>query len=231
MNDQTISKILAILDQRIPLNQAQSMLRRLQLESEETERDFIFKCMHAISPSILPVECVDCIKESVLDSLTHDEFQMLESIVTQTANTYFRAVCGEIVWQSTRNRQIGEIALNAYTQELEAPSYEDKYHFIRISLAVCRVYAKVKYQNYDFHSFLNKALDYVIHNVASAGYLILNLLESLFSCAIEQNQIIATLEQVINILEENEEWPDSEHQDHSEPDERTGSWYDARRPS
>ena len=202
MNDQTISKVLAIVNQSIPIDQAQSMLRQLQTESDECESAFIFKCMHAVSPSILPVNCVDRIKECVLDSLTSDEFQMLESIVTQTSNTYFRAVCGELVWQSTHNRQIGEIALNAYSQELETPSYDDEYHFIRISLAICRIYAKVKYQNYDFQSFLTRTLDHVTQN-ATSGYLILNLLEGLFNCGVEQPQIIATLEQVVDLLEQN----------------------------
>ena len=167
MNDQTISKVLAIINQSIPLEQTQSMLRQLQTESDECESAFIFKCMHAISPSILPVECVDRIKEYVLDSLTSDEFQLLESIVTQTSNAYFRAVCGELVWQSTHNRQIGAIALKAYTQELVTPSYDDEYHFIRISLAICRIYAKVKYQNYDFQSFLTCTLDHVTQNATS----------------------------------------------------------------
>lgn len=200
MNDQTISKVLAIINQSIPLEQAQSMLRQLQTESNECESAFFFKCMHAMSPSILPVDCVDRIKEYVLDRLTSDEFQMLESIVTQTSNTYFRAVCGELVWQSTHNRQIGEIALNAYMQELTSPSYDDEYHFIRISLSICRIYCKVKYQNYDFHSFLSRALNYVSQN-ATSGYLILNLLESLFNCNVEQPQVITALESVIALLE------------------------------
>lgn len=205
MSDQTISKILAIINQSIPLEQTQSMLRQLQTESDECESAFIFKCMHTMSPSILPVDCVDRIKEYVLDRLTADEFQMLESIVTQTSNTYFRAVCGELVWQSTHNRQLGEIALNAYSQELDDPSYDDEYHFIRISLSICRIYAKVRYQNYDFQTFLTRALDHVTQN-ATSGYLILNLLEGLFNCGVERSQIIATLEQVVDLLEQNGEY-------------------------
>ena len=67
MNDQTIPKILAIINQRIPIEQTQSMLRQLQAESPECESAFIFKCMHALSPLILPVQCVDHVKEYVLD--------------------------------------------------------------------------------------------------------------------------------------------------------------------
>ena len=205
MNDQTISKVLAIINQSIPLEQAQVLLRQLQSESNESESAFIFKCMHAMSPSILSVDCVDRIKEYVLDRLTSDELQMLESIVMQTSNTYFRAVCGELVWQSTHNRQIGEIALNAYSHELDAPSYDNEYHFIRISLAICRIYARVKYPNYDFHSFLVRALDYVSQH-ATSGYLVLNLLEGLFNCTVEQPQVIAALEQVVDLLEEEGEY-------------------------
>ena len=205
MNDQTISKVLAIINQSIPLEQAQVLLRQLQSESNESESAFIFKCMHVMSPSILSVDCVDRIKEYVLDRLTSDELQMLESIVTQTSNTYFRAVCGELVWQSTHNRQLGEIALNAYSQELDDPSYDDEYHFIRISLSICRINAKVRYQNYDFQTFLTRALDHVTQN-ATSGYLILNLLEGLFNCGVERSQIIATLEQVVDLLEQNGEY-------------------------
>ena len=205
MNDQTIPKILAIINQRIPIEQMQSILRQLQAESPECESAFIFKCMHALSPSILPVQCVDHVKEYVLDQMTSDEFSMLEALVTQTSNTYFRAVCGELIWQSTHNRQIGELALNAYTQELTSPSHDDEYTFIRISLAICRIYAKVKYQSFDFQSFLTSTLDYITQN-ATSGYMILHLLEGLFNCGVEQPQIIATLEQVVDLLEQNRQY-------------------------
>ena len=205
MDEQIITKILDILNQKLPLSLTQSMFRQLQAENSEPESTFVFKCMHAMSAGVLPVDCVEHIKECVLDNLTSDELAMLETIVTRTNNTYFRAVCGEIVWQSTHNRQIGEIALNAYSQELDAPSYNDEYHFIRISLAICRIYAKVKYQNYDFHSYLIRALDYVTQN-ATSGYLILNLLEGLFTCGVEQPQVIAALEQTVDLLDQNGEY-------------------------
>ena len=41
MNDQTIPKILAIINQRIPIEQMQSILRQLQAESPECESAFI----------------------------------------------------------------------------------------------------------------------------------------------------------------------------------------------
>lgn len=205
MNEQIITKILDILNQKLPLSLTQSMLRQLQAEYNEPESTFVFKCMHAMSAGVLPVDCVDHIHEYVLDKLTADEFQMLESIVTQTTNTYFKAVCGELIWQFTHNRQIGEITLNAYTQELTTPSYDNEYHFIRISLAICRIYARVKYQNYDFHSFLVRALEYISQN-STSGYLVLNLLEGLFNCAVEQPQVIATLEQIVDLLEEKGEY-------------------------
>ena len=205
MNEQVISKVLSIIDQQLPLEQTQNMLRQLQAENKEPESTFIFKCIHAMSAGILPVDCVERIKECVMDSLTSDELKMLEAIVVQTTNTYFRAVGGELVWQFTHNCQIGEIALNAYTQELDDPSYDDEYHFIRISLSICRIYANGRCQNYDFQTFLTRALDHVTQN-ATSGYLILNLLEGLFNCGVERSQIIATLEQVVDLLEQNGEY-------------------------
>ena len=199
MKQQTVSEILRILNQQISCEEIQNSLRTLQNNVDDSEAAFVFKCMHALSPSILPVECVDCIKEYVLNNISSEECSALESIVTQTTNTYFRAVCGELVWQNNHNRSIGEIALNAYRTELSSPSYSDEYSFIRIALSICRIYAKTKFPNFDFHSFSQSCFDYVIKN-ADSGYLILNLLEGVFSCAVDQEQVIATLEQVIDLL-------------------------------
>lgn len=199
MKQQTITNILEILNQQISCEEIQNSLRTLQSNVADSETAFVFKCMHALSPSILPVECVDCIKEYVLNNISSEEYSALESIVTQTTNTYFRAVCGELVWQNNHSRSIGEVALNAYYTELSSPSYSDEYSFIRIALSICRIYAKVKFPDFDFHSFSKRCFDYVIKN-ADSGYLILNLLEGVFSCSVDQSQAIATLEQVIDIL-------------------------------
>ena len=199
MKQQTISEIIRILNQQISCEEIQNSLRTLQNNVDDGEATFVFKCMHALSPSILPVECVDCIKEYVLNNLSSEEYSALEAIVTQTTNTYFRAVCGELVWQNNHNKSIGEAALNAYHTELSSPSYSDEYSFIRIALSICRIYAKVKFLNFDFLGFSKRCFDYVIKN-ADSGYLILNLLEGVFSCSVDQSQTIATLEQVIDIL-------------------------------
>lgn len=199
MKQQTISEIIRILNQQISYEEIQNSLRTLQNNVDDGEATFVFKCMHALSPSILPVECVDCIKEYVLNNLSSEEYSALEAIVTQTTNTYFRAVCGELVWQNNHNKSIGEAALNAYHTELSSPSYSDEYSFIRIALSICRIYAKVKFLNFDFLGFSKRCFDYVIKN-ADYGYLILNLLEGVFSCSVDQSQTIATLEQVIDIL-------------------------------
>lgn len=199
MKPQTISDILGILNQQISCEEIQNSLRTLQNKVDDSEAVFVFKCMHALSPSILPVECVDCIKEYVLNNISSEEYSALESIVTQTTNTYFRAVCGELVWQNNHSRSIGEVALNAYHTELSSPSYSDEYSFIRIALSICRIYAKVKFPNFDFHGFSQSCFDYVIKN-ADSGYLILNLLDGIFSCSVNQSQVIATLEQIIDIL-------------------------------
>ena len=199
MKQQTITNILEILNQQISCEEIQNSLRALQNNVDDSEAAFVFKCMHALSPSILPLECVDCIKEYVLNNITAEEYSALESIVIQTTNTYFRAVCGELVWQNNHSRNIGEIALNAYHTELSTPSCDDEYSFIRIALSICRIYAKVKFPNFDFHGFSQSCFDYVIKN-ADSGYLILNLLEGVFSCSVDQSQAIATLEQVIDIL-------------------------------
>lgn len=199
MKQQTISEIIRILNQQISCEEIQNSLRALQNNVDDSDAAFVFKCMHALSPSILPVECVDCIKEYVLNNISSEEYSALESIVTQTTNTYFRAVCGELVWQNNHSRSVGEAALNAYHTELSSPSYSDEYSFIRIALSICRIYAKVKFPNFDFPGFSKSCFDYVIKN-ADSGYLILNLLEGIFSCAVDQNQVIATLEQIIDIL-------------------------------
>ena len=199
MKQQTISEIIRILNQQISCEKIQNSLRALQNNVDDKESAFVFKCMHALSPSILPVECVDCIKEYVLNNISSEEYSALESIVIQTTNTYFRAVCGELVWQNNHSRSIGEAALNAYQTELSLPSYSDEYSFIRIALSICRIYAKVKFPNFDFHGFSQSCFDYVIKN-ADSGYLILNLLEGVFSCSVDQSKTIATLEQVIDIV-------------------------------
>ena len=199
MKQQTISEIIRILNQQISCEKIQNSLRALQNNVDDKESAFVFKCMHALSPSILPVECVDCIKEYVLNNISSEEYSALESIVIQTTNTYFRAVCGELVWQNNHSRSIGEAALNAYQTELSLPSYSDEYSFIRIALSICRIYAKVKFPNFDFYGFSQSCFDYVIKN-ADSGYLILNLLEGVFSCSVDQSKTIATLEQVIDIV-------------------------------
>lgn len=199
MKQQTSSEIIRILDQQISCEEIQNSLRALQNNVDDNEAAFIFKCMHALSPSILPLECVDSIKEYVLNNISSEEYSALESIATQTTNTYFKAVCGELVWQNNHSRPIGEAALNAYHIELSSPSYSDEYSFIRIALSICRIYAKVKFPNFDFQGFSQSCFDYVIKN-ADSGYLILNLLEGVFSCSVDQNQVIATLEQIIDIL-------------------------------
>ena len=199
MQPQTTTKILEILNQQISCEEMQKSLRVLQSEVADHESAFVFKCMHALSPSILPLKYVDSIKECVLNNISSEEYSVLESIVVQTTNTYFKAVCGELVWQDNHSRSIGEVALNAYHTELSSPSYRDEYSFIRIALSICRIYAKVKFPNFDFHGFSKSCFDYVIKN-ADSGYLILNLLEGVFSCAVDQEQVIATLEQIIDIL-------------------------------
>lgn len=153
MKQQTVSEILSILDQQISCEEIQNSLRTLQNNVDDSEAAFVFKCMHALSPSILPLECVDSIKEYVLNNISSEEYSALESIVTQTTNTYFRAVCGELVWQNNHSRSVGEVALNAYHTELSSPSYSDEYSFIRIALSICRIYAKVKFPNFDFLGF------------------------------------------------------------------------------
>ena len=198
MKQQTVSEILRILNQQVSSVEIQNSLRALQSNVDDSEVAFVFKCMHVLSPSILPLECVDCIKEYVLNNISSEECSALESIVTQTTNTYFRAVCGEIVWQNNHNRSIGEVALNAYNTELSSPSYSDEYNFIRIALSICRIYTKLKFPNFDFQVFSKNCFDYVIQN-ADSGYLIVNLLEGVFSCSVDQNQAIATLEQLIDI--------------------------------
>lgn len=199
MKPQTVSEIIRILDQQISCEEIQNLLRALQNNVDDSEAAFVFQCMHALSPSILPVECVDCIRDYVLNNISLEEYSALEFIVTQTINTYFKAVCGELVWQNNHDRAIGEAALNAYNTELFSPSYSDEYSFIRIALSICRIYAKVKFPNFDFQGFSKSCFDYVIKN-ADSGYLILNLLEGIFNCAVDQNQVIATLEQIIDIL-------------------------------
>ena len=199
MKQQTSSEIIRILNQQISCEEIQNSLRALQNNVDDNEAAFVFKCMHTLTPSILPLECVDSIKEYVLNNLSSEEYSVLEAIVTQTTNTYFRAVCGELVWQNNHNRSIGEAALNAYHTELSSPSHSDEYNFIRIALSICRIYAKVKFPNFDFLGFSKSCFDYVIKN-ADSGYLILNLLEGVFSCSVDQNQVIATLEQIIDIL-------------------------------
>ena len=109
MKQQTISKVLEIINQQISCEEIQKLLNELQNEVDEHESSFVFKCKHALSPSILPVECVDCIKEYVLDSISSDEYNALEIIATQTTNTYFRAVCGELIWQKTHCWSVGEL--------------------------------------------------------------------------------------------------------------------------
>ena len=205
MKQQTVSEIIRILNQQISCEEIQNSLRALQNNVDDSEAAFVFKCMHALSPSILPLECVDCIKEYVLNNISSEEYSALESVVTQTTNTYFRAICGELVWQNNHSRSIGEAALNAYQTELISPSYSDEYSFIRIALSICRIYAKVKLPNFDFHGFSQSCFDYVIKN-ADSGYLILNLLEGIFSCSVDQNQVIATLEQIIDILTQKQDY-------------------------
>ena len=168
MKQQTISDIIRILDQKIPCEEIQNSLRVLQNSIDDSEAAFVFKCMHALSPSILPLECVDCIKEYVLNNISSEEYSALESVVTQTTNTYFRAICGELVWQNNHSRSVGEVALNAYHTELSSPSYSDEYSFIRIALSICRIYAKVKFPNFDFLGFSKSCFDYVIKNLVKS---------------------------------------------------------------
>ena len=199
MKQQTISEIIRILNQQISCKAIQNSLRIFQNNVDDSEAAFVFKCIHVLSPSILPLESVDCIKEYVLSNISSEEYSALESIVAQTTNTYFKAVCGELVWQNNHSRSIGEAALNAYYTELSSPSYNDEYSFIRIALSICRMYAKVKFPDFDFHGFAQSCFDYVIRN-ADSGYLILRLLEGIFGCSVDQDHVIATLERVIDIL-------------------------------
>ena len=109
MKQQTITNILEILNQQISCEEIQNSLRALQNNVDDSEAAFVFKCMHALSPSILPLECVDSIKEYVLNNISSEEHSALESIVVQTTNTYFKAVCGELVWQNNHSRSIGDL--------------------------------------------------------------------------------------------------------------------------
>ena len=146
--------------------------------------------------AVLPIAPSMSISVFSLSNADETVYHALSELLRASKNSYFNAVCGEILWWHTHDKKYASIALESYKQELSEPTYSSNSSFTQIALGICRIWSKYRPTSFPFDSFFQECLDHIESNLnEQATFCILYLLEGLLTCSKEQPESKAKIEQ------------------------------------
>ena len=146
--------------------------------------------------TVLPIVPSKQISISFLSNAEEPVYDALSELLRASRNSYFNAVCGEILWWHTHDKEYANIALESYRQELSKPTYSSNSSFTQIALGICRIWSKYRPAPFPFDSFFQECLDHIASNLnEQATFCLLHLLEGLLTCSKNQPESKAKIEQ------------------------------------
>ncbi len=150
----------------------------------------------------LPIRPEDELNIYVLSSAPEEVYNRLKSVYHRSTCNYFNAVCGEVLWEHFHDKSFADVALSCYWRELEDPSANDEYFFVQIILSISRIYSKYRARNFDYPSFCNMAIAYVLEHLNETGYYPLFIIRALLKCKTCLPDIENTLKRAIEYYRE-----------------------------
>lgn len=105
-------------------------------------------------------------------------YENINKIAIKSKMTLFNAICNELLFYHYHKIEMAEQAILAYFSELQTPTNEDEFSFMRHSLGICRLFAKIGVKYIDSKNFLNLCIEH-IDNEKDENYSPLHLLLAL----------------------------------------------------
>lgn len=185
MDTNFLDKVSGLLNSDLsPSQRAKSLLTVSGSENPFYQKVALFVeklCKETVLP-IIPSKQI-----SYLINAEEPVYDALSELLRASRNSYFNAVCGEILWWHTHDKKYASIALECYKQQLSEPTYSSNSSFTQIALGICRIWSKYRPNSFPFDSFFQECLDHIESNLnEQATFCTLYLLEGLLTCSNEQ---------------------------------------------
>jgi hypothetical protein len=179
MNRTSIVAITNILNDENSLPEKRKKICEARKKRRGINRQVYLAVEGILSNLNLPIRPEDELNIYFLNNASEEVYSRLKSVHKQSSCNYFNAVCGEIIWEHFHDKPSADMALECYRSELECPSSNEEYYFVQMILSICRIYSKYRSQSFDYSSFYNIAIDYVLEHLREADYCPLFIIKAL----------------------------------------------------
>lgn len=172
-------EIILVLNNDTSLENKRILLQQISKNRRGTNRVLLSVIIQILSKNILPLHYSKSLEDMIYVDLSEPIYTKLNKILGKAQCQYFNAICSELLWNHNHNTAMAKKAVESYLKEIETPTHNDKYGYVRMSLGICRIYSKYKLPFFDYEIFLRKALLYVEKNLDEDNYAVLFLLKAL----------------------------------------------------
>ena len=172
------------------------------------------RCGENRSLIFVVIEILDCfhLPLKIVEQITiHDNYQIsdrnfgyLTKILRLSENHLFNAICAEILWIHTHQKEYANIAIYNYNSLIE--STNNDYLLTQLFVSVCRIYSKYQVEDYDYESFFCKALEYTKSRYSVKDYCNDFILTALSRCNRHLQDIKETYYSIIEYYEKEKDY-------------------------
>ena len=205
MNNVLIERIVSILNSKIGREDKRQQIKECGQNQEGVEKLLPLVVSEILSDSHLPIT----IKEPLRTygyTISNGSYKELDAILSVSTDTFFNAVCGELLWNHQHETSYAKHSITSYYEELKKPSSSNEFNFPHMVMGVCRILTQYKVPDFPSKAFLTDCIDYIQKHNDSNSVRSVNILEALTKCRLDNKVVEQTYVDSIRHFEEAKEF-------------------------